>query len=101
MATPQKIESLPQLRDGLLQNESLMEEMKNDPVAVLERFIVPNTAVYRLIVWFLGLALVISLMGAVVLFYKDPTIATPAILVSTASAAIGVIAGLLAPQATN
>ena len=94
-----KITTVRGLEREAARNPDLLEEMKKDPIETLRKVGggVPNTPVYRLAVGFLGVALVLSILGAIALaLYGKGDM--PAILVSTASAAIGVIAGMLAPQ---
>ncbi len=81
----------------------LVEAMRQDPIGTLRKVgaAVPNNQVYRMAVWIIGAALLVSLVGAIIMMLRHPDQEVPAILVSTASAAIGVIAGMLAPQPVN
>lgn len=57
---------------------------------------VPDTHVYRVIVWALGLVALLALIGAFVLALR--TTAIPEVIVALGSAAIGALAGVLVPQ---
>lgn len=86
------------------ENPELVEMFKKDPVKALETFALANPlrtdkVLYRLVVGSLGAAVLISLIGAIVLapFAKE----TPQVLVAIGSAAVGALAGLLAPSPTQ
>lgn len=55
--------------------------------------------IYRMVVLVLGLTVIASLAGAIALTLKE--FDTPELLVALGSAAIGGLAGLLAPSPTN
>jgi hypothetical protein len=72
---------------------------KDDPVRALEMIKqqlsqIPDTDVYRKIVWFLGLAVLLSVVGIGVLAGFSRTI--PESLTAVASASIGALAGAVA-----
>lgn len=55
--------------------------------------------VYRIVVLVLGLAVFASLIGAIILTIQDHS--TPELLIALGSAAMGGLAGLLAPSPLN
>ena len=56
--------------------------------------------IYRIVVLALGIAVLVGMLGLIVLSWKDVT-NLPQGLVAIASAAVGALAGLLAPSPTN
>jgi hypothetical protein len=88
-------------------NAALQDQVRADPakaVGALADEIVRSLPpalqsdpwVYRMVVLFLGCAVIISLVGATVLVYSGGE-KTPDILTAIGSAAVGALAGLLAP----
>jgi len=79
---------------------NLLDQMKDNPVATLNREAVsvtlPDTLIYRIVVGSLGLAVLIALVGAIVLASQGLEI--PDVLTALGSAAVGALAGLLAPS---
>jgi len=89
------------------ENQQLVDEVKTDPTATLQR--VANQVVrdlppalqsdpwiYRIVVLVLGLALLSALAGAIILSAQK--IPIPETLTALGSAAVGALAGLLAPS---
>jgi len=58
-----------------------------------------DTWIYRAVVLVLGVTVLISLIGTIVLVMTDHS--TPEIIIALGSAAIGGLAGLLAPSPSN
>lgn len=86
------------------ENPELEAMLKKDPVKALETFALANPlrtdkVLYRMVVGSLGAAVLISLIGAIVLVAFGKT--TPEVLVAIGSAAVGALAGLLAPSPTQ
>ncbi|MEM7069028.1 MAG: hypothetical protein AAF478_09100 [Pseudomonadota bacterium] len=102
MTNLSKITTLRQLSSSLRSNPELLEQMKTDPNTVLDQLSpnqIPDTRVYRIVVISLGAAIIIALVGAILItFYEKSGSEIPDILIATASAAVGALAGLLAPQ---
>lgn len=100
MATERPTGSVKELALKVKANPELADMLKRDPAAALETLAtpapIPDTLVYRITVGSLGTAVLITLIGAIVLvaFGKQ----TPEILVAIGSAAVGALAGLLAPS---
>jgi hypothetical protein len=78
----------------------LVQELQKDPVNTLQRYQsalhVPDTWIYRIVVLSLGLTVIIAAVGGICLAVRGVT-DTPDILVALGSAAVGALAGLLAP----
>src|SRR5262249_41047332 len=81
----------------------LREEIKKDPVRVLSAIaqspLDTDFWIYRLVVLALGLAVLISLGGGIAIVLVGKMV--PDILVALGSAAVGALAGLLAPSPTK
>ena len=85
-------------------DDSLQAELKKDPVKALrqglvDRFpepLIHDFWIYRIVVSALGLSVVIAVVGAIILASAGQTI--PEILLALGSAAVGALAGLLAPK---
>lgn len=78
----------------LVQDSNLPEDEKKDFVKAAEReAAIPNTTVYRMVVFFLGLAIFIPLVPVLM---RDS--ATAQMLLPIATGALGALAGLLAPS---
>lgn len=95
------VKSLPELSNRLRENPDLARAFGQDPTTALDamtRGALPNTLVYRIVVSFIGAALLISLLGAIALVVINPSADVPDILISAASASVGALSGLLAPQ---
>lgn len=96
--------NLKDLAAKVARDEGLAEEIRQDPSGTLARVAadappIPDTKVYRIVVTALGLAVLIALVGAIILILKDKT--NLEVLTGLGSAAVGALAGLLAPSPTN
>ena len=80
----------------------LANEIKQDPEGALARIAepIPDTTVYKIVVSALGLAILIALVGAIILLSQkdNPDLA---VVSAIGSAAVGALAGLLAPAPTR
>jgi hypothetical protein len=77
----------------------LEKNLREEPIKTLAAVFHPlesDTWIYRAVVVFLGSALVIASVGAVFLAAKS--IEAPEVLIALGSAAVGALAGLLAPS---
>src|SRR5438034_7473782 len=85
------------------QDQASQLAFKADPVKALADFSAPppplqtDAWIYRLVVIALGLAVLIALIGAIVLASQGKA-DTPQVLTAIGSAAVGALAGLLAPS---
>lgn len=92
-----------QLADQIAEDPNLKSEIESDPEGAIRRRLAPayvaDKWIYRMIVTTLGLAVVIAGGGALLLAKGDDPI--PDILLTLGSAAVGALAGLLAPSPTQ
>jgi hypothetical protein len=95
------------LAERIANNPALQEEVKANPATAVNALaddvvhslppaLQSDPWVYRMVVSFLGLAVIVSVVGAIVLVYAGEK-STPDILTAIGSAAVGALAGLLAP----
>ncbi len=78
---------------------ALAEEIKQNPAAAIARVAsqqIPDTTIYRMVVGALGITVIIAILGSIVLVAIGKT--TPDAAVALGSAAVGALAGLLAPS---
>jgi len=96
-----KVRTAEELQDRLRTDPVLQAEMKKDPAAALAAVtrapLDTDVWIYRLVVGALGLAVLIALVGAIVLALRG-NVAPPDVLTALGSAAVGALAGLLAPS---
>lgn len=81
------------------QDPKLASEIKDDPATALARLAAPlswDVWIYRMVVFFLGLTVLAAVVGGIVLAGQAK--AVPESLVALGSAAVGALAGLLAPS---
>ena len=109
MELPRSAETLVNRLTG---DPSAIEELKRDPVAVLKRAkeqivkdypraLEGDKWIYRIVVLALSSIAIASVIGAIVLAAKAPTgtsVSIPDVITALGSAAIGALAGLLAPS---
>jgi len=95
-----QIQYVRDLANRVAQDPKLADEIKQDPGTALARIAeppIPDTTVYKIVVSALGLAVLIALVGAIILLAQKerPDLA---VLSGIGSAAVGALAGLLAPS---
>ena len=93
--------------DKLLNDPQLIDKIKNDPTIEIPKLVaeakreapafIGDTLVYRIVVLSLGGAVILVLLGAIGLSFYNVT-PIPDILTAIGSAAVGALAGLLAPS---
>jgi hypothetical protein len=94
------------LERHVAQDAAAQQAFKSDPVKAIADFTAPppplqsDAWIYRLVVLALGLALLLALLGAIALAFRSGG-ETPQILTAIGSAAVGALAGLLAPSPAN
>jgi hypothetical protein len=96
---PARITTLEQLARRAAEDPDLRRELGERPAETLARLAEPlrsDAWVYRLVVGALGLAALLAVGGTVLLAFSGK--AVPEALVAIASAAVGALAGLLAPS---
>lgn len=108
----EQIRSADELVKRAVITPGLMDKIKADPATELQKLAsevvreVPATPlqtdrwIYRLVVGALGLVILVAIIGAILLAWKGQT-TTPDILTAIGSAAVGALAGLLAPSPTS
>jgi len=99
-----RVQSATALAEQVAQDPQLQEQIRADPVAAIANLAAPlqsDVWIYRVVVSGLVLTVLIALVGAVILAAmssKDWAYAIPDVLVALGSAAVGALAGLLAPS---
>lgn len=105
MTSSNSIKSVNQLLSVLKKDPDLESKIKNDPINALEEIqgnALPDTQVYRLVVGALGFALLGSVAGAIIIALSPgENSSIPEILIATASASIGALAGILTPYSSS
>lgn len=99
-----KFNSVNELAAAVEGDAKLQSDLQQDPAGTLRRLAQPayvnDKAVYRIVVFALGLAILISLLGSIYLSNGAST-EIPEILMALGSASVGALAGLLAPSPGN
>jgi hypothetical protein len=96
--------SASELADRVAQDPELQEQIKADPVRAIASLVTPlhtDVWIYRMVVGVLGLTVLIAVAGMIYLSAmssKAWSYAIPDALVALGSAAVGALAGLLAPS---
>ena len=93
--------------DKLMNDPQLVDQIKNDPTNALPKLAdaakhqadagLPDTKIYRIVVGCLGGSLIIVVLGIIFLSLSKVT-TIPDSLTAIGSAAVGALAGLLAPS---
>lgn len=96
-----KFHSLADLAAAVQQDTNLQAELKADPAQALNRLAAPlqtDVWIYRIVVCALAAAVIVALLGAIALTWRSSTNPVPDMLTAIGSAAVGALAGLLAPS---
>lgn len=101
-----KFKTINDFKNEMVTNHKLQEEFKKDPIAAANMIeqqnpLATDAWIYRIVVISLGGAVVLIIIGIVVLMLKGKIAddkAVPTIFTALGSAAIGALAGLLAPS---
>lgn len=105
MSINRQIKSVNQLLSALKKDPDLEVKLKSNPINTIEEIqsnALPDTQVYRLVVGALGLALLGSIAGAIgISLTHGDSSSIPDILIATASASIGALAGILTPYSSS
>jgi hypothetical protein len=101
MTTPAR--TIKGLMDLMQKDDSVKEEFKQDPEKAMQKFFeptLPDTKVYRILIAGLVSVLLIIVIGVIIAWgWRDKNEGTiPTILTAIGSAAIGALAGILAPN---
>ena len=94
-----QIQSVSDLAVKIAQDPQLEADIKANPAAAIANLAapVPDTLVYRMVVGALGAAVLLTVIGAIVLVAIGKG-EIPASIIALGSAAVGALAGLLAPS---
>ena len=93
-----RVQSATELALRVAEDPALQKKIQQDPVEAIAALATPlqsDVWVYRMVVITLGLGVLIALVGAIVLVMNGNEI--PDVLTALGSAAVGALAGLLAP----
>lgn len=100
-----KVQSASALAEQVAKDPQLQEQIKADPVTALANLAAPplqsDVWIYRMVVAALGLTVLIAITSAVVLSAKSSkewAYTIPDAVIALGSAAVGALAGLLAPS---
>lgn len=94
-----KYQSVAELAAQVAGDTTLQNQIKANPAAAIASLAAPlqsDVWIYRMVVGALGLAVLAAIIGAIVLAAVKMTI--PDVLTALGSAAVGALAGLLAPS---
>ena len=100
-----QIQTFGEFKSELLSNSNLQDQFKQDPVAAIQQFqqqspLATDKWIYRIVVLALGCTIVLVILGTIILYLSKVVSSdqgVPTILTAIGSAAIGALAGLLAP----
>ncbi len=94
-----KVQSVAELAKMVASDDALAAQIKSNPAGAIESIaatpLQEDRVIYRVVVSALGIAVVFAMVGAITLSVVGKTI--PDILTALGSAAVGALAGLLAP----
>ncbi len=102
---PKDIKSFDEFKSELISSPRLQSQFKEDPVSAVQEFQQSNPLstdkwIYRIIVLALGITIITIIIGVIVLIGSGKITddkGVPTILTAIGSAALGAMAGLLAP----
>ena len=98
-----QIQYVRDLANRVALDPQLADQIRQDPEGALARIaepLIPDTTVYKIVVSALGLAVLIALVGTIILLARNEN-TDLAVLSAIGSAAVGALAGLLAPAPTK
>ena len=102
-----RVQSARELADRIAHDPELQEQIKADPVKTIAGLVTPlhtGVWIYRMVVGVLGLTVLITVVGMICLSAMSSKIwayTIPDALVALGSAAVGALAGLLAPSPSS
>lgn len=95
-----QIQTINDLAVKVAQDPDLQNKIKDNPTEAIANIAalseVPNTLIYRMVVGSLGLTVLLTVIGAIVLVATNKG-EIPASIIALGSTAIGALAGLLSP----
>ncbi len=106
MSNTREIQNFDEFKKELISNPTLQQQFKENPAGAIEQFQQKNPLktdvwIYRIIISSLSFVVVSIILGVLYLITIDKVSTdknVPTILTAMGSAAIGALAGLLAPQ---
>lgn len=102
-----RVQSASELAEKVAQDPALQEQIRADPVTAIANLATPlqsDVWVYRMVVGALGLTVLIAITGSLylrVISEADYIRVVPDVVLALGSAAVGALAGLLAPSPVN
>jgi|SRR5215203_2662475 len=102
MAETPQTQSVSDLAVKVAQDPALQERIKADPAGAIASLAEPlrsDVWIYRMVVGALALCVLITIIGVIILAVYKATI--PDVLTALGSAAVGALAGLLAPSGVS
>jgi hypothetical protein len=97
-----RVESVEDLAEMVREDPALAREIQSRPAEAIAELAAPlerDVWIYRIVVGALSLVAVLSIVGAIVVAVGTNDTQVPDAVVALGSAAVGALAGLLAPQA--
>ena len=94
-----RIKSVSELAIKIAQDPELASKIKENPTETIASLAAPlqwDVWIYRMVVFALGITVILGIIGAIILAMAGKQI--PEVLVALGSAAVGALAGLLAPS---
>jgi hypothetical protein len=99
---PRRVESVEDLAEMVREDPALAREISSRPAEAIAELAAPlenDVWIYRIVVGALSLVAVMAIVGAIVVAVGTSDTQVPDAVVALGSAAVGALAGLLAPQA--
>jgi hypothetical protein len=96
-----RVESVADLADLIREDPQLAREIQSRPAETIAELAAPlerDVWIYRIVVGALSLVAILSIVGAIVVAVGTTDTQVPDAVVALGSAAVGALAGLLAPQ---
>jgi hypothetical protein len=99
---PRRVESVEDLAEMVREDPALAREISTRPAETIAELAAPlerDVWIYRIVVGALSLVALVAIVGAIVVAVSTSDTQVPDAVVALGSAAVGALAGLLAPQA--
>ena len=99
-----RVETVQDLAELVREDPALAKEIQSRPAETIAELAAPlerDVWIYRIVVGALSLVAVVAIVGAIVVAVSTDDTQVPDAVVALGSAAVGALAGLLAPQASR
>jgi hypothetical protein len=99
-----RVETVQDLAELVREDPALAREIQSRPAETIAELAAPlerDVWIYRIVVGALSLVAVVAIVGAIVVAVSTDDTQVPDAVVALGSAAVGALAGLLAPQASR